>query len=556
MTEDMRLVHAPEFPPGLTWYNAPQPLTLAGLRGKVILLDFWTYCCINCMHVLPDLKYLEKRFKDEPFQAIGVHCAKFPNEKVEHHVRHAILRHGIEHPVVVDPDFSVWQRYAVRAWPTLVVIDPAGYIVGHLPGEGHRDQIEAYVQQALPHYRAEGVVREGGAVVHLERDADGTAGRLPHGADTAAGRLSDGADHAAGRLPRGADTAAGRLPQGADRAAAFSRGADGTARRPEAALGYPGKIAADPSTGTLWIADTGHHQLVEVRKDGEVLRRIGSGQPGLADGAPRAARLKEPQGLCVAGGMLYVADTGNHALRAVDLDTGRMVTVAGTGEQARHGAKGGPALQTALNSPWDLVHRNGTLYVAMAGAHQLWRVHLTRYWAEPHAGSGREEIADGPLTAAAMAQPSGIALLPDPRGERLVFADSEVSALRTASVDPGGTVETLAGEGLFVFGDRDGGRGEARLQHPLGVTVHDGWIYVADTYNHKVKVYHTEQGVLRTLAGTGRAGFQDGPVARAEFFEPSGLAFLDGTLYVADTNNHALRRIDLAAGTVETVRLG
>jgi thiol-disulfide isomerase/thioredoxin len=501
MTEDVRLVHAPEFPAGLTWYNTPQPLTLAGLRGKVILLDFWTYCCINCMHVLPDLQYLEQRFKDEPFQVIGVHCAKFLNEKVDHHVRHAILRFGIRHPVVVDPDFSVWQRYAVRAWPTLVVVDPAGYVVGHLAGEGHREQIAAYLEQALPHYRAEGVVVEGGAGVHQEEDA---ASAVPH---------------------------------------------------PKRALAYPGKVAADPGTGTLWISDTGHHQLVEVRKDGEVLRRIGSGQPGLADGAPGAARLREPQGLCVAGGTLYLADTGNHALRAVALDSGRIVTVAGTGEQARHGAKGGPAQQTALNSPWDLVHRAGTLYVAMAGPHQLWRVNLARYWAEPHAGSGREEIVDGPLAEAALAQPSGIALLPDPRGERLAFADSEVSALRTASVDPDGTVETLAGQGLFVFGDQDGGRAEARLQHPLGVTVHGGWIYVADTYNHKLKVYHTEQRVLRTLAGTGRAGLRDGPLAQAEFFEPGGLAFLDGALYVADTNNHALRRIDLAAGTVETVEL-
>ncbi len=497
MTEDARLVRAPEFPAGLTWYNSPRPLTLAGLKGKVVLLDFWTYCCINCMHVLPDLKYLEEQFKDAPFQVIGVHCAKFPNEKVDHHVRHAILRHGIQHPVVVDPDFSVWQSYAVRAWPTLVVVDPAGYIVGHLPGEGHREQVEAYVEQALPHYRAEGVVREGGAVRYVERPAQPAAAR------------------------------------------------------PEAALNYPGKLAADPGTGTLWIADTGHHQLVEVRQDGQVLRRIGSGQPGLADGAPAQARLQEPQGLCVADGTLYVADTGNHAIRAVQLGSGRTATLAGTGRQAPFGARGGPAQTTPLNSPWDLLYRDGLLYIAMAGSHQLWRLSLSRRWVEPHAGSAREGIGDGPLPAAALAQPSGIALL----GDRLVFADSEVSALRTAGLDPESAVETLVGEGLFVFGDRDGAKGVARLQHPLGVTVRDGWVYVADTYNHKLKVYHTEQRVLRTLAGTGEPGAVDGPLAQARFFEPGGLAFLDGALFVADTNNHALRRVDLAAATVATVPL-
>lgn len=534
MPDDVRLVHAPEFPPGLTWYNTPRPLTLAGLRGKAVLLDFWTYCCINCMHVLPDLNYLEERFKDAPFQVIGVHCAKFPNEKVDGHVRHAILRYGIRHPVVVDPDFSVWQSFAVRAWPTLVMIDPLGYVVGHLPGEGHRAQIEAYLEQALPQYRAQGVVREGGAVTYLERDLRGSG--LP-------GRLAGQAlqqDAGTDRPPR-----ASRPVQGADAAAM------GTAT----ALLYPGKVAADPAAGTLWIADTGHHQLAEVGKDGEVLRRIGSGRAGFADGGPQAALLNTPQGLSVADGALYLADTGNHAIRAVELDSGRVTTVAGTGEQARHGAKGGPVLQTALNSPWDVVHKDGTLYVAMAGRHQLWRVQLARRWAEPHAGSGREEIVDGPLLEAALAQPSGIALLPDPHGDRLAFADSEVSALRTASLDPGGTVETLAGQALFVFGDRDGGRSEARLQHPLGVAVHGGWIYVADTYNHKVKVYHIEQGVLRTLAGTGSAGLQDGPLDRAQFFEPGGLAFLDGALYVADTNNHALRRIELGAGRVETVPL-
>ncbi len=501
MTEEQRLVHAPEFPAGLTWYNAPQPMTLAGLKGKVVLLDFWTYCCINCMHVLPDLKYLEEKFADAPFQVIGVHCAKFPNEKVDHHVRHAILRHGIRHPVVVDPDFSVWQRYAVRAWPTLVVVDPAGTIVGHLPGEGHRGQIEAYLEQALPHYRAEGVVREGGAAVHVEREAARPA------------------------------------------------------PRPQAALDYPGKLAADPVAGTLWIADTGHHQLVEVRKDGEVLRRISSGQPGLADGAPGSARLKEPQDLYVANKTLYMTNTGNHTLRAVDLDSKKIATIAGTGEQAPFGARGGPAQQSPLNSPWDLVQRDGTLYVAMAGSHQIWRMNLARRWAEPHAGSGREEIIDGPLPQAALAQPSGIALLGNPPGGRLVFADSEVSALRTAALGGDGAVETLIGEGLFKFGDRDGAKGEALLQHPLGVAVHDGWIYVADTYNHKLKVYHTERRVLRSLAGTGQPGAEDGPLAQARFFEPGGLAFLDGKLYVADTNNHALRRVDLTAATVETVQL-
>jgi sugar lactone lactonase YvrE len=491
VTETARLVHAPEFPSGLTWYNTPAPLTLAGLRGKVVLLDFWTYCCINCHHILADLRALENKYAAAPFQVIGVHCAKFPNEKVDHHVRHAVLRHGIAHPVVVDSDFRVWQRYAVRAWPTLVVVDPLGYLVGHLPGEGHRAQIEDYLERALPLYRADGALVEGGAAIH--REAAGGPG----------------------------------------------------------ALRYPGKVAADGARGTLWISDTGHHRLLEARPDGTVLRAIGCGEAALRDGAAERAAFHEPQGVLVHGGTLYVADTNNHALRAVDLASGAVTTVAGTGAQATFGARGGPARSTPLNSPWDIAHADGSLYIAMAGPHQVWRLHLASGEVTVHAGSGREGIADGTLAEAELAQPSGIAV----DGDSLVFADSEVSALRRAALHPGGAVSTIAGTGLFDFGDQDGAAGQAKLQHPLGVLAREGRVFVADTYNHKIKLYDPAGRTLRTLAGTGVPGLADGPLAQAQFQEPGGLAWLGDSLYVADTNNHALRRVKLARGMVETVRL-
>ncbi|HEX7926933.1 MAG TPA: thioredoxin-like domain-containing protein [bacterium] len=490
MTEQRQMIHAPEFPSGLTWYNTPAPLSLKALRGKIVLLDFWTYCCINCMHVLPDLKYLEEKFADAPFQVIGVHCPKFPNEKVDHHVRHAIMRYGIAHPVVVDSGFQIWQRFAVRAWPTLVVVDPMGYLVGVLPGEGHRKQIEDYVNQALPHYRAEGVVVEGGAAMVREHEA--------------------------------------------------------THRSP---LLYPGKVAADASRGTLWIADTGHHRLVEVRPSGEVVRTVGNGVAGLKDGSGATANFREPQGMRVQGDVLYVADTGNHAIRSVDLKSGAVTTLAGTGEQSTHGAVGGPAKSTALNSPWDIAAADDQLYIAMAGPHQLWRLDLARGQVAVHAGSGREEIIDGPLPESALAQPSGI----DVDGDAVVFADSEVSSLRRAGLSPLGQVQTLIGGGLFDFGDVDGARGTAKLQHPLGVLARNGHVLVADTYNHKVKLFDKQSGAIKTLAGSGTPGLADGPLGTAQFQEPSGLAWLGDRLYVADTNNHALRWIDLKAGAVGTV---
>jgi thiol-disulfide isomerase/thioredoxin len=118
------LVRAPEFPAGMQWLNTATPLRLADLRGKIVLLDFWTYCCINCMHIIPELTALERKYPNE-LVVIGVHSAKFHNEGDSENIRQAILRYEIQHPVVNDRDFRIWRSYAVRAWPTLMVIKPS-----------------------------------------------------------------------------------------------------------------------------------------------------------------------------------------------------------------------------------------------------------------------------------------------------------------------------------------------------------------------------------------------------------------------------------------------
>src|SRR3712207_3570738 len=122
-------VRAPELEGGRGWLNTDAPLSLAALRGKVVLLDFWTYGCVNCMHVIPDLKRLEEKYRKQ-LVVIGVHSAKFENEKETENIRRIVLRYGLEHPVVNDADFRIWKSYAVRAWPTQVLIDPADYVVG------------------------------------------------------------------------------------------------------------------------------------------------------------------------------------------------------------------------------------------------------------------------------------------------------------------------------------------------------------------------------------------------------------------------------------------
>jgi sugar lactone lactonase YvrE len=438
--------------------------------------------------VLPQLRRLERAWERE-LVVVGVHSPKFAAERETEALRQAVLRLAVDHPVVNDRDFRIWQAYAVRAWPTLMFIDPEGRVIGRHEGEFPYEPFDRLVRSMVEEF-----------------DALGLLDRRP--------------------LER-----------------APARPAD------ESPLCFPGKVAADAS-GRLAVSDTGHHRVVLADHDGTVVRVVGCGAPGLEDGPAERARFTRPQGLALAGGTLYVADTGNHALRRVDLATGRVTTVAGTGARLAGARAGGPPLGTALASPWDLAVVDGILYVAMAGTHQVWAMPLAGGDIKPHAGTGREALEDGPRLAASLNQPSGLAT----DGARLFVADSEASAVRVVELGPDGRVRTIVGEGLFEFGDRDGvGPHAVRLQHPLGVAWHDGLLYVADTYNHKVKRLDPATGECRTLLGTGEPGHRDGPAARARLHEPGGLAVAGGRLYIADTNNHAVRVADLARGVVETL---
>jgi len=269
---------------------------------------------------------------------------------------------------------------------------------------------------------------------------------------------------------------------------------------------------------------------------------------GLRDGDFATAQFFRPQGLALVDSTLYVADTENHAIRAIDLAAGTVTTVAGTGQQGFDRDQRDPGPSVALNSPWDLVGHEGKLYVAMAGPHQLWVYDIASGVIGPYAGSGREALVDGALREAAMNQPSGI----DTDGTVLYFADPEASAIRTADLAPDGEVRTIVGVGLFDFGDVDGVGDEVRLQHALGVTVAgDGLLYVADTYNNKIKRIDPATRTSVTLFGTGEEGFADGE--NPLFYEPGGLDYANGKLYIADTNNHAIRVADLASGEVTTI---
>ena len=481
-------VRAPEITGGRGWLNTDKPLSLAALKGKVVLLDFWTYGCINCIHIIPDLKKLEAKYANQ-LVVIGVHSAKFQNEKETENIRRIILRYELEHPVYNDSEFVVWQSYGVRAWPTQVLIDPAGYVVGSASGEGNYEVIDHAIDQLITDFRKRGELNEQPLNLVLER---AKVGDLP--------------------------------------------------------LAFPGKVLADATSNRLFISDSNHNRLVITTLDGSLVDTIGTGERGAVDGPSDKASFYRPQGLALSGDKLYVADTENHLIRRVDLKTRSVETIAGTGKQSLEHFEHGPARSIALSSPWDLQLVGQTLYIAMAGPHQIWKLDLDKNEVSTFAGSGREARLDGSLLEAGFAQPSGLSS----DGKNLYVADSEANIIRAIDIGSG-TVKTLVGGDLFEFGDVDASGDEVRLQHPLGLVELGDKLLIADTYNHKIKELDPAKRKVRTLLGTGKPGQADG--ASPSFYEPGGLSFANNKLYVADTNNHAIRVVDLKTKQTTTLRI-
>ena len=460
---------APEFPENLEWLNVARPLTLADLRGRVVILDFWTYGCINCLHVAEELRTLEERFGPR-LLIIGVHSPKFDNERNLETLRHMVVRLDRRHPVINDADKLLMFSYRARAWPTLVLIDPLGGVVGSVAGEGHTRLLTGEIQQLLERYAD--VLDSKPLPLDLEQD-----------------RLAD------------------------------------------SLLAAPGKVTA--SGKRVAISDTLHNRILVARADGEILWTIGDGQRGLRDGDFGDARFSSPQGLFLSADRLFVADTGNHAVRLVNLANRKVSTLAGSGRIGHTVSRESDARKAELRSPWDLVLDSDQLYIAMAGTHQIWRLNLDTGEIAPWAGSGREGIKDGPLQQATFSQPSGLALA----GHHLYVADAEASAVRAIDLEHG-QVHTLAGKGLFDFGDQDGSFEHALLQHVSGIAAgSDGTLFVADTYNHKLKSLDLETGRVTTLAGDGMPGRGMGAAASARMNEPGGLAVVDNRIYITDTNN-------------------
>ncbi|GAA6525098.1 NHL domain-containing thioredoxin family protein [Intrasporangium sp. DVR] len=439
-------VRAPELV-GRGWLNTGgRALSLADLRGRVLVLDFWTFCCVNCLHVLDELRPVEQQYPDA-LTIVGVHSPKFEHEADPDALTAAVERYAVHHPVLDDPDLVTWRAYAARAWPTLVVVDPEGYVVASMSGEGHGPGLAALVGELI-------------------------------GEHTAKGTLQPGDDPYVPPPP--ADTA----------------------------LRFPGKVVA-LDDGSFVISDTANHQIVHLDPDLVTERARWGGHETLNEpqGVVLATRAVRDR----LGVDLLIADSVNHQVKGLCFADGTIRALAGTGRQLRERSGGGPALGQDLSTPWDLAWLGDRLLIAMAGTHQLWAwtpgdtveagvVHVV-------GGTTNEGLRDGPAGEAWFAQPSGLSTAAD--GARVWIADSETSALRSVSPVRGGAdgpgsdlvVETHVGAGLFDFGHRDGVAAQALLQHPLGVTeLPDGSVAISDTYNGAIRRYDPVRGEVTTLA--------------------------------------------------------
>ncbi len=505
------LAQAPPAPPrpsldgAIGWINSG-PIALESLKGKVVLLDFWTYCCINCHHILPDLAKLEAKYKNE-LVVVGVHSGKFDAERNTENIRRKVAEYRIKHPVANDAEMTIWERFDIRSWPSRVLIDPEGNLVAlgreangapifAVGGEGRYEAFDRVIGQLIDEARKRGTLDE----TPVSFPAEGS--------------------------------------QYADKPILF-----------------PGKVLADAASNRLFVSDTGHDRIVITDLEGRNPIVVGDGGEGLVDGDFATARFNRQQGMCLDGDVLYVADTENHAIRAVDLKARTVKTVVGTGKQAERDPREpfvGPGATSAISSPWDVIQVPGSnrVYIAMAGTHQIFAYDPDSGTVRRFAGSGYENIHDGSPREARFAQPSGLAT----DGENLLIADAEVSGVRIITgLTTAPKVGRIVGKGLFDFGDRDGkGPEEVRLQHCLGLAFADGKLYIADTYNNKVKVCDPKTAVVETFLGDGEAGDSDDPV---RLHEPGGLSAANGKLYVADTNNHKIKVVDLATKTVKTLEI-
>jgi DNA-binding beta-propeller fold protein YncE len=469
--------YAPDFPGALEWFGVDQPVELSVLRGRVVLLDVGTFSSPAYPHSLSGLRQLRNRFHDE-LVILCVHVPAFPAERRSRHVLKAVNRLHVPFPVINDAREELCRLYGITGRPARVLIDREGCLVGTLTGTGKLSRLEQVIAHQLD--------RQGGT----EKTA---------------------------ALPI-------RLKQNAE---------------PRSELCFPGRLVV--ARDRIYLSDAGHHRVLVTSLDGHVLRQYGGEGEGFIDGEGGSAAFSNPQGMAIADEFLFVADTGNHALRRINLRTDEVVTLAGNGKPA--GQFSGPGTvpaQSALHSPADVVYSRGRLFISMTGMHQIWSLSLLTNTLEMFSGCGREGLQDGPPDKACFAQPGGMTV----SDGRLYVVDATTSAVRCLNPD-NGHVSTLVGDGLYSCGNRDGRGTTARLQFPLDIASDavQGMLWVSDTYNNRIRRIGINSGVVSSIL-PGRP-----------LDEPGGLAFDGNTLYIANTNAHEVLRVNPDSGLAEALNV-
>ncbi len=479
---------APEIAkPGLQWFNVAAPIPIESLRGRIVILDFWTEGCINCIHIIPILRSIEDQFPDK-VAVIGVHSPKFAEEKSAGSVEDAIRRYEIHHPIVHDPSLSIWKDYGVQAWPTLVIIGPDGIVLGQIAGEPDPMKFPEVIGKLVDAAGKNGELKPAALALKLEEE-------------------------------------------------------------PKGRFLYPGKLKAVPGATPQWaLADSGHNQIVILDDKGADVKRFGNGTAALKDGDASSAAFNHPQGLIASDDAIFVADTGNHAIRRIDLKSGAVTTLAGDGKRGRNLLESAQAGKTtSLASPWDLEKKDDKVYFANAGTHQIGVLDLGKNTVARLAGSGAENILAGAPDKAAFAQPSGLSLSKDEN--TLYVADAESSSIRAIDLHDDST-KTLVGTGLFDFGKTDGSFATAKLQHPLGVSVEGDQLFVADTYNSRIRTLDLAKKTVSDFDG-GKFTCTD-PICYPTR-EPAGIVAVNpDRILLVDTGNQRIEEYTPSTKTSRT----
>ncbi len=464
----------------LDWVNARGSIALADLRGRVVILLFWNCDDIHSVNLLPRLQRLSTRFHDG-MVLLAVHTPRYTAQRQSLVVSKAAHRLHLRAPVANDADWKAWRAFGIEAWPSAVIIDCEGGVARLLKGEDLADDLEILIGNLL--------------------------------------------DDAAARDLRRFDAAPG--VEGGE---------------PQMSLRFPGGIALGEQR--VYLCDSSRNRVLECAPDGRVLRQFGSGTPGFWDGNLAEAGLCDPAGLALAGDSLYVADTGNHAVRRVRLASGHIETVLGCGRLGYDAPRPDVGARTlAISAPQALLLRENQLYVSLAGQQQIWRMDLPSGQVEVLAGNGLNAFSDGPALEAGLAQPAGLAY----HGGHLLIADAGANAVRALRLADG-QLTTLAGAGPWQSGLADGAADAARFAHPEAlVSDAGGTLYVADTLN----------GRVCRMQPSGRSNWSVQTLALPQNLqEPAALAIAGRTLWIGERNAHQVCRLDLDSGMLGKFTIG